>query len=74
MAEWLNADEASNYLGISSSNLYSLAQQGRIPGHKLGKMWRFNKADLDAWVRANKPINEFFMSAESSIDGKRSIA
>lgn len=68
MAEWLNADEGSDYLGISSSNLYSLAQQGRIPGHKLGKMWRFNKKELDSWIRANKPINEFFMSAESSID------
>ncbi len=47
MAEWLNADEAADYLGISSSNLYSLAQQGRIPGHKLGKMWRLNKKELD---------------------------
>ncbi|WP_022663846.1 DEAD/DEAH box helicase family protein [Desulfospira joergensenii] len=69
MAEWLNADEAANYLGISSSSLYSMAQQGRVPGHKLGKMWRFNKSDLDAWVRANRPINEFFMSAESFIEG-----
>lgn len=68
MAEWLNADEAADYLVISSSNLYSLAQQGRIPGHKLGKMWRFNKKELDSWIRANKPINEFFMSAESSIE------
>lgn len=69
MTEWLNADEASNYLGISSSSLYSMAQQGRVPGHKLGKMWRFNKSDLDSWVRANRPINEFFMSAESFIEG-----
>ena len=68
MAEWLNADEASGYLGISSSNLYSLAQQGRIPGHKLGKMWRFNMMELDSWIRANRPINEFFMFAESSIE------
>jgi len=69
MAEWLNADEASNYLGISSSSLYSMAQQARVPGHKLGKMWRFNKSDLDAWIRASKPINEFFMSAEAFIRG-----
>ena len=68
MAEWLNADEAADYLGISSSNLYSMAQQGRIPGNKLGKMWRFNKKELDSWVRANTPINEFFMSTESSIE------
>ena len=28
MTEWLNADETAAYLGISSSNLYSMAQQG----------------------------------------------
>jgi excisionase family DNA binding protein len=68
MAEWLNADETADYLGISSSNLYSLAQQGRIPGHRIGKMWRFNKTNLDAWIKANRPINEFFTSVEASIE------
>ncbi len=68
MAEWLNADETSDYLGISSSNLYTMAQQGRIPGHRLGKMWRFNKSELDAWIRANKPIGEFFGSVEATIE------
>ena len=68
MSEWFNADETANYLSISSSNLYSLAQQGRIPGHRIGKMWRFNKSDLDAWIRANRPINEFFTSVEASIE------
>lgn len=69
MNEWLNSEEAAKYLGISASNLYSLAQQGRIPGNRLGKMWRFNKKDLDAWVRANKPLNEFFISTEAFIEG-----
>ena len=43
---WLNMDEAGKYLGISASNLYSLAQQGRIPGNKIGKVWRFDSEDL----------------------------
>lgn len=68
MEEWLNADEAANYLSISTSNLYSMAQLGRIPGHKLGKMWRFNKNELDAWIKANRPINEFFTTVEYSIE------
>ena len=68
MSEWLNADETADYLSISLSNLYSLAQQGRIPGHRIGKMWRFNKTDLDAWIKANRPINEFFTSVEASIE------
>jgi excisionase family DNA binding protein len=69
MAEWLSVDEAAKYLGVSSSSLYSLAQQGRVPGNKLGKMWRFNRRDLDAWMRAQKPIEEFFVTVDASIDG-----
>ncbi|MEW6660029.1 MAG: DEAD/DEAH box helicase family protein [Thermodesulfobacteriota bacterium] len=66
--EWLNIEEAAKYLGISASNLYSLAQQGRMPGHRIGKMWRFNKSEIDAWIRANKPLGEFFTSVEASIE------
>jgi excisionase family DNA binding protein len=69
MREWLTAEEAAGYLGISMSNLYTLAQQGRIPGNRLGKMWRFSEHTLDEWVRANRPINDFFVSAEAEIEG-----
>lgn len=69
MPEWLNVDEAAKHLGVSTSSLYSLAQQGRVPGNKLGKMWRFNRRDLDAWMRVQKPIEEFFVTMDSSIDG-----
>ena len=68
MDEWLTAEEASRYLGIGASNLYTLAQNNRIPGHKLGKMWRFNKLELDLWLRANKPIEEFFSASSFSIE------
>ncbi len=69
MAEWLSVDEAAKYLGVSSSNLYALVQQGRVPGNKLGKMWRFSRQDLDAWMRANKPIEEFFLTVAANIEG-----
>jgi excisionase family DNA binding protein len=68
MAEWLSVEEAAQYLGVSTSNLYSLAQQGRVPGNKLGKVWRFGREELDAWMRANKPIDEFFMTVDAHIE------
>ncbi len=66
--EWLAAEEAAAYLGISSSNLYALAQKGRIPRQKIGKIWRFSRTDLDAWVRANTPVEEFFTSVPAVVD------
>lgn len=68
MVTWLNTEDAAKYLGISLSNLYSLAQQGRIPGNRVGKAWKFNREELDTWVRANKPIEEFFATTEASIE------
>src|SRR5260370_28462435 len=67
MQKWMSTEQAAEYLGISSTNVYSLAQQGRIPSSRLGKVWRFSKEDLDGWVRTNKPIQEFFISMETSI-------
>lgn len=68
MSEWITAEQAAEYLNISMTNLYALAQQGRIPGSRVGKVWRFSRGDLDSWVRANKPIEEFFTSVEADID------
>jgi DNA repair protein RadD len=68
MQTWLTSEDAAEYLGISMTSLYALAQESRIPGSRVGKQWRFNRDDLDAWLRAQKPIEEFFMSAEATIE------
>lgn len=68
MEKWLTSEEAAEYLRLGLSNLYSLAQEGRLPGNRIGKVWRFSKEDLDAWVRSNKPIQEFFTSIDADIE------
>jgi len=47
----LTIDELSDYLKISKSPLYKLAQKGRIPCQKVGKHWRFPKDAVDQWLR-----------------------
>lgn len=48
-------DELAQYLKISKSTLYKLAQDGRIPGQKVGRHWRFRKATIDRWLEESKP-------------------
>lgn len=67
-SEWISLEEATKYVGVSKSNLYSMAQSNRIPAHRVGKIWRFSIEELDSWIRTNKPINEFFKSVEFDID------
>jgi len=47
MADVLTAPEAAEYLRTSVDAVKRLARRGRIPGAKIGRGWRFRKADLD---------------------------
>lgn len=46
----LTIDELGQYLKIAKSTLYKLAQEGRIPGQKVGRHWRFRKEAIDRWL------------------------
>ena len=48
--EILTLEEASRFLKLSKSTLYSLVQQKKIPALKLGRSWRFVKAYLLKWL------------------------
>jgi DNA repair protein RadD len=69
MAKWLDVEQAAEYLGIGTRNLYSLAQDNRIPANRLGKAWRFDQDELDAWVRANRPLEEYFSAQPAEVEG-----
>ena len=48
MANILKARELGVYLKLSESTIYKLAADGKLPGFRIGKSWRF---DLDEIVR-----------------------
>jgi type IV pilus assembly protein PilB len=43
---YMNFDEAVEFLGTTRSTLYKWMQAGKVPGHKLGRQWRFLEAEL----------------------------
>ncbi|HID9837555.1 TPA: methylation-associated defense system helix-turn-helix domain-containing protein MAD1 [Pseudomonas aeruginosa] len=50
--EILTLDEVAVYLKAGKKTVYRLAQQGAIPGFKLGGSWRFRRSELDRWIAA----------------------
>jgi DNA repair protein RadD len=70
---WLSLEEATEYLGIGKTALYALARQGRIPSRKIGKKWIFEKAQLDVWIRGNKPVDSFFLGLDYNIEGNENL-
>ena len=48
--EIMSIEQLADYLKVSRSTLYKLAQDGRLPGQKVGKRWRFHKKAIDDWL------------------------
>jgi len=51
----LTVDELAEYLKIPKSTLYKLAQEGKVPGQKVGRHWRFRKEAIDRWLEERGP-------------------
>ena len=45
--EVLTVREVAKYLKLDERTVYNLANQRKLPAIKLGKQWRFKKADID---------------------------
>ena len=49
--EILTVKQVSNYLKLAESTVYRLAQDGKLPGRKLGGTWRFSRQRLNDWLQ-----------------------
>ena len=56
--EIMTIRETAEYLRISLSSLYKLAQDGRIPCQKVGRHWRFRREAIDRWLETNPNANQ----------------
>jgi excisionase family DNA binding protein len=53
--KWLTVKELAEYLKLSTDLVYKFAQRGKIPVSKIGNQWRFDREEIDAWVKAQRP-------------------
>ena len=51
----MTIDDLANYLKLSKSALYKLCAEGKVPGQKVGRHWRFHKAVIDRWLGDQEP-------------------
>ena len=49
---WLSVDEIADYLGIKRDTVYKWTSERKMPGHKIGRLWKFRKEEVDEWVRS----------------------
>jgi excisionase family DNA binding protein len=46
----MTIDDLAQYLKLSKSTLYKLCQEGKVPGTKVGRHWRFHREVIDRWL------------------------
>ena len=54
--KWLTINDLSEYLNMGRTKLYQLAQEGKIPVSKIGGQWRFDREEIDAWMKKMRPV------------------
>jgi len=53
--KWLTIDELADYLKMGRTKLYRMAQEGVIPASKVGSQWRFDREEIDEWMKGQRP-------------------
>jgi excisionase family DNA binding protein len=49
---WLSVDEIGVHLGVKRDTVYKFINEKGMPAHKVGKLWKFKKDEVDEWVKA----------------------
>ena len=55
---WISLEEAAKHLGVTKDSIRNWIKKTDIPAHKIGKLWKFKKSELDEWVKSGKSAFE----------------
>ena len=51
---WVSVDEIAEHLGVRRETIYNWIEKRGLPAHKVGHLWKFQKKDVDSWVKSGK--------------------
>lgn len=49
---WASVEEIADHLGVSKDTVYAWIAKRDLPAHRVGRLWKFQRAEIDGWVRA----------------------
>ena len=47
----MSLEEFAKHVGMDAREVRRLADRGKLPGHKVGGQWRFNRARVTEWLQ-----------------------
>lgn len=56
---WIGIDEAADYIGVNKDTVRNwIKKETDIPAHRVGKLWKFKRSELDLWIKSGKSAME----------------
>lgn len=52
----MSLEELAKYIGVSNTTVYRYLKQKKLPAIKIGKLWKFRKEKIDAWLERQENI------------------
>lgn len=43
--------EICQHLGVSNDTVYKWIDKHNMPAHRMGRLWKFKKTEVDIWVK-----------------------
>ena len=58
MARLIDIDELADYLRLKKQTIYNWLHQRKISGIKVGGVWRFDRRDIDSWLKSRRRLSK----------------
>lgn len=52
--KWIGIEEAADYMDVTKDTVRNWIKRTDIPAHKIGKLWKFKKSELDVWIKSGR--------------------
>jgi len=49
---YLSVEQIAAYLGVSKDTVYTWISAKAMPAHRLGRLWKFKREEVDGWVKS----------------------
>ena len=66
MGKLMDVNELAAYLKLDKQTIYNWLHKKKISGIKVGRVWRFDKDEIDAWLKTRLVPAEQEMDSESN--------
>jgi excisionase family DNA binding protein len=55
---WVSVDDVATHVGVAKDTVYRWIETRTLPGHRVGRLWKFKLSEVDDWVRAGRAADD----------------